>query len=786
MLSSYNTRSHTLTEEDFDDATMIDYIANSCDSSGHHHLHHHPRLDSYSNSTTLNTHPQNTNCILNNSFNQSGVSKIFTEFISSVNNNSNNNNNSSNTFLSGLIGQHQPLHHQNTTSPVSTPSLAESSQSNSPIANGTMYDADDSGLDTTNMSCATTDGYFVNNNHITHPQRHPQLMQETTGQIHANVNPSHPQSQLNQDQNQRQSHPPPPHPHQQHQQQQIQDHQQQLHHHQQQSTQFAPQFNCMRSFNRSISHQSDCSNLTSSDASTLTEFSALSSSGDTMSSVHATSGCIRSDRTPQYRPVGGQIHSLSEQTITDETSTLFEFPSTFHENSGVTSTSPSAGTGTPTTVANSTSPPSTSTLPVVVNASGSGSGIELKIMTEPARHHRARYRTEGSRGAIKDRTGRSFPVVKLVGYNCSPVKLRCYIGHDRNAGQPHLYYQVSRIIGKNITPCSVIKAGGVKMIEIDLLPENDMAAIINCIGIVKERNFDVQRRCIVGTPSSASTSLAKGGTGNCLKRKQPSTSHSSGDSSQVCRSSYSSPTVSKCTVTSNHVDTNNCDTKPCFGSNSSGQSSNSMANSPASRYQLEKRSTTCTLVFTCTIATSGNSSNLSTSNSNTLNLMAVSDVINCAQILGSPEIHKVSLTRDRITGGSEVFVIGKNFTRDSKIVWDICPSHLQNQSASAIDSKFWFRESDPESDFVNQNHLVFRVPPLKSLINEAPDHQGQGLLGQPSGDQIAYVAQNLLTSTQVQVQFRIRCGEKISEPHVFTFISDLPSDCDGLCRSSSF
>lgn len=203
--------------------------------------------------------------------------------------------------------------------------------------------------------------------------------------------------------------------------------------------------------------------------------------------------------------------------------------------------------------------------------------------------------------------------------------------------------------------------------------------------------------------------------------------------------------------------------------------------SGTSRYQVERRSTTCTLVFTCVVYANGTSSNL----------IAVSEVINCAQILGSPEIHKVSLTRDKATGGSEVFVIGKNFTRDCKIVWDICPAHLKGQFASSVDFKFWWRECDPEGDFTNQNHLVFKVPPLKSLINEADeqitrlDGHSEGVF-QPTAEQTAYVTSALLTSTHVQVTFRIKCGEKLSEPCLFTFTSgDLMSDCDNLYQSPS-
>lgn len=43
--------------------------------------------------------------------------------------------------------------------------------------------------------------------------------------------------------------------------------------------------------------------------------------------------------------------------------------------------------------------------------------VHLEIVSQPEQQHRARYQTEGSRGAVKDRTGNSFPVVKLIGYD---------------------------------------------------------------------------------------------------------------------------------------------------------------------------------------------------------------------------------------------------------------------------------------------------------------------------------------------------------------------------------
>lgn len=39
--------------------------------------------------------------------------------------------------------------------------------------------------------------------------------------------------------------------------------------------------------------------------------------------------------------------------------------------------------------------------------------IQLQIVRQPEQQHRARYQTEGSRGAVKDRSGSGFPIVKV-------------------------------------------------------------------------------------------------------------------------------------------------------------------------------------------------------------------------------------------------------------------------------------------------------------------------------------------------------------------------------------
>jgi hypothetical protein len=70
-------------------------------------------------------------------------------------------------------------------------------------------------------------------------------------------------------------------------------------------------------------------------------------------------------------------------------------------------------------------PPSSSSLSSATNslqnqnlvAASRNGCVQLQIITQPEQQHRARYQTEGSRGAVKDKSGNGFPVVKLNGYN---------------------------------------------------------------------------------------------------------------------------------------------------------------------------------------------------------------------------------------------------------------------------------------------------------------------------------------------------------------------------------
>ncbi|XP_034455561.1 nuclear factor of activated T-cells, cytoplasmic 1 [Hippoglossus hippoglossus] len=120
----------------------------------------------------------------------------------------------------------------------------------------------------------------------------------------------------------------------------------------------------------------------------------------------------------------------------------------------------------------------------------------LQIDVQPKSHHRAHYETEGSRGAVKAMAG-GHPVIQLHGYmESEPLTLQLFIGTaDDRLLRPHAFYQVHRITGKTVsTPSHEALHNNTKVLEIPLLPENNMRAIVDCAGILKLRNSDIELR----------------------------------------------------------------------------------------------------------------------------------------------------------------------------------------------------------------------------------------------------------------------------------------------------
>ncbi|XP_057692252.1 nuclear factor of activated T-cells, cytoplasmic 3 isoform X2 [Corythoichthys intestinalis] len=119
----------------------------------------------------------------------------------------------------------------------------------------------------------------------------------------------------------------------------------------------------------------------------------------------------------------------------------------------------------------------------------------LSVEAEPRPYHRAHYETEGSRGAIKTHDG-GHPKVKLSG-PCwrPPSSLLVFMGtaDERQPLRPHSFYRVHRVTGKTVnTSCQEKMVDETKVLEVPLMPDNDMTATIDCVGILKLRNADIE------------------------------------------------------------------------------------------------------------------------------------------------------------------------------------------------------------------------------------------------------------------------------------------------------
>jgi len=131
--------------------------------------------------------------------------------------------------------------------------------------------------------------------------------------------------------------------------------------------------------------------------------------------------------------------------------------------------------------------------------------MELRILKQPEEQHRARYLTEGSRGTVKDQSQQSHPTVQLVGCDQAGLVLQVFVGSDVGKTKAHGFYQAVKVSNKNSTPCTEKDIEGTTVIEIALDPKQDMIAMVDCVGILKLRNADVEQRIGLAKSKKKST-----------------------------------------------------------------------------------------------------------------------------------------------------------------------------------------------------------------------------------------------------------------------------------------
>ena len=143
--------------------------------------------------------------------------------------------------------------------------------------------------------------------------------------------------------------------------------------------------------------------------------------------------------------------------------------------------------------------------------------------------------------------------------------------------------------------------------------------------------------------------------------------------------------------------------------------------------EAKRKSTQCRLVFRVTV--DSGSGNLET-------LQVASTLINCCQPPGSPEMLKLNTLSSPMRGGGELWIIGKNFLKDTKVSFSFIKPGAEEPT--------WTKIVSPVKEYFHQNHLIVLIPPFF--------------------DHLHY---------DVQVQVSILSSGKRSDPVGFTYKADL-------------
>jgi len=109
-----------------------------------------------------------------------------------------------------------------------------------------------------------------------------------------------------------------------------------------------------------------------------------------------------------------------------------------------------------------------------------------------------------------------------------------------------------------------------------------------------------------------------------------------------------------------------------------------------------------------------------------------------AQPPGIPEICKKSLTSCPCTGGLELIILGKNFLKDTRVVFQ-----LDNDDLSSSLEPHWECTVLPDKEYLHPAHLVCVIP--------------------------AYRRQDLASTETVSVKLYAVSSGKTSEPHTFLY-----------------
>lgn len=286
-------------------------------------------------------------------------------------------------------------------------------------------------------------------------------------------------------------------------------------------------------------------------------------------------------------------------------------------------------------------------------------GCSLALLQQPEVQHRARYLTEGSRGPIKNRTNDGHPRIQLRGWN-GPALLQVFVANGSGDPKLNMFYQVCLVSTKSNRGCMEKTIGHTTVVQVPFHPDTeDRTLDVDCVGLVKLRNSDVERRLSVINEGSEKTSSHHGDSNS-----------EDADMKEVL--TQSSPPV----INADTVD----------------------GTSESNRKSVKPKSSSARLVYRVLLLSPQKLEGV---------VQVISDPILCTQIIGSPEICLMSTKEAPETGGGDLFIIGKNLVRGSRIVFrELSPNGGDFENSAVI----WEREADLDPAYLYQTHAICRIP----------------------------------------------------------------------------
>uniref|UniRef100_A0A5K3FI27 RHD domain-containing protein n=1 Tax=Mesocestoides corti TaxID=53468 RepID=A0A5K3FI27_MESCO len=343
--------------------------------------------------------------------------------------------------------------------------------------------------------------------------------------------------------------------------------------------------------------------------------------------------------------------------------------------------------------------------------------VKLTLLQQPELQHRARYLTEGSRGPIKNRNFDGYPTIQLEGWS-GPALVQVFVANEASDPHLHMFYQVCLVSTKSNRGCSELVYGFTTVVQAPFTPNSeDRVMSIDSVGLVKLRNSDVERRMASLSEEQQKKLLRASGTPSSSLSTVTSTAPTTGQPQRSRQSpvTLQTPSVQTC--------------------------------EDAARRSIKPKSSSARLVYRVLL--------LSSVNRVEGVLQVISDPIRCTQIVGGPEISRMSIREAHVRSQPELFIIGKNFVRGTRVIFKqlASPSAANVGSPSDVSREdkidvVWEKEAGIDANYFYQTHLICKVP--------------------------EYNGPSCPLMTPLQVHVYIQTPTKIGRPEIFTYLPSIP------------